>query len=234
MTAYSLSWFQSELSALKSCQDNLIESHKLAYLDSLNTRLSSHKHSANTALLKTACEKLEEFRSENEFANLKETASQQPDQLKAQANTEEESQPLHLADIIAIINNSDSRAELVPSLSQSLETTLLVQEQDVVSKGFPSADDEREQQVIEVSQELASMKVFREQIKYMDVDQLIERAINECPPNPGPHNPQMLALKTLTESRDLSEQYTRRFTLYLETMLWLEKNTNKLTASKPN
>lgn len=78
------------------------------------------------------------------------------------------------------------------------------------------------------SLELQSMAVFRESMKYFNIDKIIDRAINDCPANPGPHNPHMLAIKSLTHMRELSPQYLRRFASYIETLLWLEKNSTKL------
>lgn len=80
--------------------------------------------------------------------------------------------------------------------------------------------------------ELQSMVAFRESMKYFNIDNVIDRAINDHPANPGPHNPHMLAIKSLTQMRELSPQYLRRFAGYIETLLWLEKNTAKLTDTK--
>jgi len=78
--------------------------------------------------------------------------------------------------------------------------------------------------------ELQSMKRHREATKYHNIDQLVNRAINEGPENPGPLNPQMLAIKSLSKMRDCSEQYSRRFATYIDTLLWLEKAGAKLPA----
>jgi len=71
------------------------------------------------------------------------------------------------------------------------------------------------------------MKQLRESMKHLNIDKIIARAINEGPENPGPLNPQMLAIKSLINMRDLSPSYLRRFASYIETLLWLEKNINK-------
>jgi len=78
--------------------------------------------------------------------------------------------------------------------------------------------------------ELQSMKHYREAMKYHNIDQLVNRAINEGPENPGPLNPQMLAIKSLSKMRDCSEQYSRRFATYIDTLLWLEKAGAKLPS----
>ncbi len=78
--------------------------------------------------------------------------------------------------------------------------------------------------------ELRSMKYFRESMKHFNVDKTIARAIIEEPQNPGPLNPHMIAIRGLTKMQELSPAYTRRFTGYIETLLWLEKNLNKLNS----
>lgn len=80
--------------------------------------------------------------------------------------------------------------------------------------------------------EMQSMKAFRESMKYFNIDKIIDRAIDDLPANPGPHNPHMLAIKSLTQMRELSPQYLRRFAAYIETLLWLEKNAAKLSDVK--
>ncbi len=79
--------------------------------------------------------------------------------------------------------------------------------------------------------ELRSMKYFRESMKHFNVDKTIARAIIEEPQNPGPLNPHMIAIRGLTKMQELSPAYTRRFTGYIETLLWLEKNLNKLNGT---
>lgn len=232
MAEQSLSWFQSELSALKADQSCVVEPHKIAYLESLLSRLTSDQYSTNNVLLKAACQALEQFQSENDEA----CNNNEDSQVSNKPDVQNANEPFRLTDLLTSIDTSSSETKTISSPSQSLEATLSEQEQSAIAKGN---SDKAEVHCLDIQDskhrvELNSMKVFREQIKYMDVDQLIRRALEECPPNPGPHNPQMLALKALTELRALSEQYTRRFALYIETMLWLEKNTNKLTGDKVN
>ncbi len=51
----------------------------------------------------------------------------------------------------------------------------------------------------------------------------IELAIAEGPESPGPLNPQMLAIKSLTIMRDISPQYLNRYVAYLDTLFWVEQ-----------
>ena len=151
------------------------------------------------------------------------------------SDSNSEQQKSLLRDLIDSINTEGLQNDGLID-ANSLEQTLLDQEISAVA----SCDSNVEQRSqidsgLDGGQlELHSLRKFRQAIQYHDVDQLLSRAIDERPPNPGPHNPQMLAVKALTELRDLSPQYARRFTQYLETMLWLEKNTSKLLPSGPS
>jgi len=134
-----------------------------------------------------------------------------------------------LKDINQRLNTDvESRSEL--TVKRSLDDVLHQQEQRMLTNegaDKQSVSDGKGEQL-----ELQAMQQFRTSMKYFNIDQLILRAINECPENPGPHNPQMLAVKSLMRLRDLSPHYLRRFAGYIETMLWLEKNATKLSGIK--
>ena len=134
-----------------------------------------------------------------------------------------------LAELRERLDNLAQDFREVPS-AWSLDEVLESQEREVVdgSKSGSSHDLALSDTDKEQWSELRSLKHFREQTKHNDVDQLIARALRETPTNPGPHNPQMLAMKALLEMRDLSPEYSRCLASYLETMLWLEKSGSKL------
>jgi len=112
---------------------------------------------------------------------------------------------------------------------ESLDELLFHQEQNArINTGSAQLPDNGTDKKFE----LQSMKNFRESMKYFNIDKIISRAINDFPENAGPHNPHMLAIKSLMNMRDLSPQYLRRFASYIETILWLEKNSVKLNKKK--
>lgn len=112
----------------------------------------------------------------------------------------------------------------------SIDDVLFQQEQSALVEAgdipVDNVDGSGEQLVMQ------SMKQLRKSMKHFNIDKIIARAINEGPENPGPLNPQMLAIKSLTQMRDLSPAYLRRFASHIETLLWLEKNASKLNGSK--
>lgn len=155
-------------------------------------------------------------------------------------------------------NQSDSTLDLLKNLTklmdqsneierahtqaQGLEQILSMQEMEIYEPSNVSSSNDSSEldaglkpPLINDSEqitELQSMAFFRQATKHINIDKLIERAITVHPENPGPHNPHMLAIKSLTKMRALSPQYIRRFAAYIETLLWLEKNATKLAEKK--
>jgi len=73
--------------------------------------------------------------------------------------------------------------------------------------------------------ELTSVRLFRESLVKLSSDKLVSRIIKEAPENPGPLNPQMLVIRSLSTMRDLSPDYLNRFVAYVDTLQWLEQAT---------
>lgn len=71
--------------------------------------------------------------------------------------------------------------------------------------------------------ELKSTRRLRESLVTRNADKLVTRALQEAPENPGPLNPRMLAIRSLSAMRELSPHYLTRFVSYTETLLWLEQ-----------
>ncbi len=81
--------------------------------------------------------------------------------------------------------------------------------------------------------ELKSSRLFKESRIKHNTEKLFSQAIEDSPENPGPLNPQMLAIRSLTTMRDLSPQYLSRFISYLDTLLWLEATDPKSKSNSP-
>jgi hypothetical protein len=71
--------------------------------------------------------------------------------------------------------------------------------------------------------ELRSSRQLRESMLKRRVDKMIAEAIASMPEDPGPLNPQMLAIRSLTTLGDLSPAYLSRFVPYIETLHCLEQ-----------
>jgi len=128
-------------------------------------------------------------------------------------------------------------------------TNLLLQESESDdSQGIPSFLELLQSQENEVVQtfsdnetctrskriELKSTRLFRESQEKFNSEKLIRQAIKEGPDNPGPINPHMLAIRSLSTMQSLSPQYLKRFLSYIDTVFWLEQAGEELKPKTTN
>jgi DUF2894 family protein len=73
------------------------------------------------------------------------------------------------------------------------------------------------------SQELKSVRYFRDALQRQHADRLVSHGLRDAPEDAGPLNPQKLALQSLAIMRDISPAYLGHFVSYLDTLFWLEK-----------
>lgn len=71
--------------------------------------------------------------------------------------------------------------------------------------------------------ELRALGLLRQHQWQRDIAQRIARAIDSAPEDPGPLNPRMLAIRSLTAMGERSPDYQRRFVAWLDTLVWLEE-----------
>ena len=120
--------------------------------------------------------------------------------------------------------------EVTTGQQMSFDALLAQHEADVVEEcgealgPRPKVDD---------SHELKSFKLFKDTWARLHSERVVTQAIQNRPENPGPLNPQMLAIKSLSTMRDLSPDYLNRFVSYVDTLLWLEKSEAMLAPAKP-
>ena len=82
--------------------------------------------------------------------------------------------------------------------------------------------------------ELKSTRLFRESQEKLNSEKLIRQAIKDGPDNPGPINPHMLAIRSLSTMQSLSPQYLKRFLSYIDTVFWLEQAGEELKPKTTN
>jgi hypothetical protein len=110
------------------------------------------------------------------------------------------------------------------------ERTLL---RDGEAQGVDLSDSHSRRRSIRSSAPLPTLKAGVAYQKYQHqqrIDHFIDSAFNETPENPGPVNPEILAIKLLRQINDLSPAYISRYVTYFETLQWLEQEA--LSASK--
>ncbi|MEH6570807.1 MAG: DUF2894 domain-containing protein [Halioglobus sp.] len=81
--------------------------------------------------------------------------------------------------------------------------------------------------------ELKSTKRFRDSRAKARADQVVKRAIEECPEDAGPLNPQRLTIDSLAAMRELSPHYLNRFVEHIDTLLWLETLAKETKSVAP-
>lgn len=251
MSDLSLETLSKQFSDLQTSSAAKFDPVRFAFIAGLMRRLEDPVRAGNSALLSKMNDHLRQYQ-EDYFAQCKvaeaainKIESDHVEHLEHAQKLFSDGEFKQLEKLhIALRDDVDSKATLAP-LSElnrefqqtvehqaqqqelSFDEVLFAQEQQARSSAgdaLPAKQDGSGEQL-----ELQSMKNFRASMKHFDVDKMITRALTECPENPGPHNPQMLAVKSLMHMRELSPHYLRRFAGYIETMLWLEKNTAKLS-----
>ncbi|CAA0101906.1 Uncharacterised protein [Halioglobus japonicus] len=141
-----------------------------------------------------------------EMASLVEkTAAQQP------ALTEQLANLLEAGDFSAVKRlarrrQTPDKTDSFPGLTQLLQT---------------NADDDGA--LPTDSQELKSVRYFRDALQRQHADRLVSHALMDAPEDAGPLNPQKLALQSLSIMREISPAYLGHFVSYLDTLFWLEK-----------
>ena len=78
-------------------------------------------------------------------------------------------------------------------------------------------------QVLGEHEELRALGALKHRAWRRDVETRIELAIQSLPEDPGPLNPQMLFVRSITAMGERSPAYLRRLVTYLTTLVWLEE-----------
>jgi len=250
----------NRLNELESAGLQRLDPVTFAYIEGMSKRLSKYEFGSNDLLqgklsngLDSAQAQLDDTRKNAKaalvwIADNSKTAYPQACELFASYRLRELIALKKSEEILILKGDGESSGSPLSDLIQALnknqqlhqgsenETTLeqrLIEQESMALDGGDAIDENAAPSHSTSSEyvELQSLKIFKQALKFNDVDKLISRALNECPPNPGPHNPQMLAIKALTELKSLSPSYTRKFAAYLESMLWLEKGSERLSKA---
>ncbi|WP_372796621.1 DUF2894 domain-containing protein [Litorivivens sp.] len=140
----------------------------------------------------------------------------------------------------AATNTSSLLAELVDSLRQDavqaaapvlskLDQQLQDQNTRLLGEALPTPvpDDAPQPE----ADGLRAAQKFRHTQQRHAKRKTVEFALERRPENPGPLNPQMLAVKILSEIQAVSPAYLERYVSFMDALVTLEKSTNKATRS---
>ncbi len=139
--------------------------------------------------------------------------------------------PLAMLSHLLATSRDDSVADQTPAtfdevLQHELDALLRELEGDEVSVSEQSSPSHLK--------ELSAVRGFRESWLKRHFDKRVEQAIREGPENPGPLNPDMLLVKSLSAMRALSPNYLYRYIAWLDTLLWLEHVGETLPGATVN
>lgn len=229
--------------------DNLFDEVRFHYITSIYERASKHRQSV-ASMLKSKVQSLL-TRYQQDLASVEEQSSVLGHRIKLSfpesANDVDQCERYY--DVSALAKLEDRLIRTNREGMLTMLTQLLLQENNSnENKGEPSFLELLQSQEIEAldkftstqrpidskRSELKSVRMFRESQERRSSDQLVKQAIKEGPDNPGPINPHMLAIRSLSSMQSLSPQYLKRFISYIDTVFWLEQAGDQLKPkSKP-
>ena len=114
----------------------------------------------------------------------------------------------------------------------SLDSLLRQQEYEAIQQFSDPAVDMNGPQLLNKG-ELRATQIFRETWGKQSTDKLVKRSISESPEAPGPLNPHMLVVRSLSIMRGISPSYLNRFISYTNTLLWLERAGEEAETPAP-
>lgn len=154
------------------------------------------------------------------LARVAESSAQPPDMPPRLTVRESEPGPLAMLTSLLAASWEDAASDQTPTtfdevLQHELASLLRELGADDLSESRKSSPSRLK--------ELTAVRGFRESWLKRIFDKRVAQAIREGPENPGPLNPDMLLVKSLSAMRDLSPHYLYRYLAWLDTLLWLEK-----------
>lgn len=234
---------ESELESLRETGADRFDPVRFRFIETLLHRSTGHEEPVATQLEDRALAAIDEYRARLEQARDEAAATvarlviRFPDdtgdaqalfeagdfrQLRRTAYQMERNASLQLlAALTQRIVSGDSDTD-DDAGGDSFDDLLRQQEDDIVS----SLSDNTPGQSASArgaAQELKSVRQFRSTMAKLNADKLVKQAVGEAPPDCGPLNPQMLAIRSLTAMSDLSPHYLTRFVSYVDTLFWLEQ-----------
>lgn len=162
------------------------------------------------------------------LARVAESSAQPPDMPLRSTVRESEPGPLAMLTSLLAASWEDTAADQTPTtFDEVLQHELASLLRELGEDELPARAASAPSRV----KELTAVRGFRESWLKRIFDKRVAQAIREGPENPGPLNPDMLLVKSLSAMRALSPHYLYRYLAWLDTLLWLEKAGETLPGS---
>ena len=214
-----LAELQATLAALQG-QCPQFDPPRLRGMESLLERAQQQRPSVQAPLLRRAASMLADYRRDCE------QFSEQPSRLagvlathRQQLATRRSGAASALRALQAQLNRDTPDDAASDEASSPISDLLRQQEFSLLGASQSHAPDKA---TSEPPKELRALRQLRSRQRHQDIEQRIDQAIQNAPQDPGPLNPQMLAIRSLTNMRERSPAYLKQFVGYLDTLLWLE------------
>ncbi|WP_154653885.1 DUF2894 domain-containing protein [Spongiibacter marinus] len=214
-----LAELQATLAALQG-QSPQFDPPRLRGVESLLERAQQQRPSVQAPLLRRAASMLADYRRDCE------QFSEQPSRLagvlathRQQLATRRSGAASALRALQAELNRDTPDDAASDEASSPISALLRQQEFSLLGASQSHAPDNA---TSEPPKELRALRQLRSRQRHQDIEQRIDQAIQNAPQDPGPLNPQMLAIRSLTNMRERSPAYLKQFVGYLDTLLWLE------------
>ncbi len=186
---------------------------RLRGVESLLERAQQQRPSVQAPLLRRAASMLADYRRDCE------QFSEQPSRLAGVLATRRSGAASALRALQAQLNRDTPDDAASDEASSPISALLRQQEFSLLGASQSHAPDNA---TSEPPKELRALRQLRSRQRHQDIEQRIDQAIQNAPQDPGPLNPQMLAIRSLTNMRERSPAYLKQFVGYLDTLLWLE------------
>lgn len=241
---------ESALESLRECGADRFDPVRFCFIESLLRRSAEHGEPVAAGLEERALAAIDEYQAAFEQARDEAAATiarlviRFPDntldaqalfeagdfrQLRRTAYRMERSASLQ--SLSALTERIISGEERVDDESEgdSFDDLLRQQEEDIV-RSLSDSGPGHAASPRGAGQELKSVRQFRDTMAKLNAEKLVKQAVGEAPPDCGPLNPQMLAIRSLTAMSDLSPHYLSRFVSYIDTLFWLERAGEQLKS----
>ncbi|MGJ8686487.1 MAG: DUF2894 domain-containing protein [Spongiibacteraceae bacterium] len=216
----------TQLASLRDADAHGLDVARLAYIDGLVSRAGHARPEVQAILQRKAEQALDAYIADNKIL-----PPNSDDVQSVPGSTSESNNTLwSLKSLIGQLDNSPVPQDATKS---ALEQQLLQQECVLLgSATFSVASSDVEPKDTAEPLALKSNQKMQRGRQERSLEKRIELALAEAPDSPGPLNPQMLAVKALSNMRELSPQYLSRFVAYLDTLFWLEQAEGTAGAKK--
>jgi hypothetical protein len=196
---------QQQLADLAANGDQHFDPFQFRFIESLLEKLPNYSPSAAESLALRAQQGLDDYR-------------------QRLANNPTAPQPLlqhkQTSALAEIIGELDARSSEPPLSEDELSFENLLDKRLSNSSAGPTLG----KQFMDKSapREMASVRRMRDTLARSGAQQRVRQAASNTPDDPGPLNPQKLAISSLALMDQLSPAYARRFVAYLDTLQWLD------------